>query len=69
MILLAAFCDTSLKTLVELDLLKDLVKQVLDSLMAWPSSELTQKYVKVLKAMAMKAGLYEQPKLRNDQHP
>ncbi len=66
--LLAAFCDTSLKNLVELNLLKDLVKQVPDSLAAWPSSELTQKYVKVLKAMAIKAGLYEQPKLLNDQH-
>ena len=67
MILLAAFCDASLKNLVEFDLLRDLVKQVLDSLMAWPSSELAQKYVKVLKAMAMKADLYEQPKLRNGQ--
>jgi hypothetical protein len=69
MILLAAFCDTSLKPLVELDLLKGLIKEVLDSLTAWHSSELTPKYVEVLKAMAIQVGLYEQPKLWNDQHP
>jgi hypothetical protein len=67
MILLAAFCDASLKHLIRFDLLGDLVEQALDSLIAWPSSELGQKYVKVLKAMAMKAGFYEQPQLRNGQ--
>jgi hypothetical protein len=40
-------------------LLRDLVNHTQDSLLAWPSSALEQKYVKVLKDMALDAGLYQ----------
>jgi len=64
MILLAAYCDASLRHFIRPDMLVDLVEQTLDSLAVWSSSALEQRYMQVLKAMAAKSGFIEKPKLR-----
>ncbi|CZS92370.1 uncharacterized protein RAG0_02784 [Rhynchosporium agropyri] len=59
MILLAAFSDVAVKHFIKHDLLKDLVSQTRESLSAWLLSALGQKYIRVLKDMALKTGLYQ----------
>ena len=59
MILLAASADVAVKHFIKHDLLRHLVSQTQESLSTWPSSALEQKYVKVLKDMALRTGLYQ----------
>ncbi len=55
MILLAAFSDVSLSQFVHRDLLRDLVKQSLNSLARM--TEFEQKYIRALKVMAWNTDL------------